>query len=118
MAGYQKGPRDSAIGLARMHAHDAHGGRWREIVGVDEFEQALGKSGELGIHLQLDTARQQCKAFQQPLDEGVGHLHPLYSQASGDLGMLLRELLPQLAHIGQLAVVVIQQAGIHQLSPN
>ncbi|MPM83396.1 hypothetical protein SDC9_130460 [bioreactor metagenome] len=100
-----------------MQAHDAHGGRGREIVRVDQLQQTLRETRKLRVHLELNAPRQQGETFQQPLHIRVGHLQALHAQTAGDLGMFLRKLLAQFADVGQFAVVIVEQTRVHQLSP-
>jgi hypothetical protein len=82
-------------------------------VRIDHLQQVLGEGGKLGVDLELDSGGQEGKAFQQTLHIGVCALEGLQPKARGDLGHLLGEFAPHLAHEAQLAVVVIEQAWIH-----
>ena len=81
------------------------------------FEQVLREARKLGVDLELDARGQEGEALEQALDVGVGALEGLEAEAAGDLGELLGELLPRLADVLQLAVVVAEQARIHQPPP-
>jgi hypothetical protein len=88
-----------------------------EVVRVHHVQQVLREAGKLGVDLELDAGGEKGKRFQQALDVGIGAFERLDAEPAGDLGKLLRELLPGLADVLQLAVVVVEEARIHQPPP-
>ncbi len=90
-----------------------HGWRGRQVMGADHFQHALGQARELRVHLQLDACAQKAEALQQALHIGVGHIGVVQRKTARDLGKGGSELGAQLAQIGQFAVVVLDEAGIH-----
>ncbi len=81
---------------------------------IDHLEQVLREARELGVDLELHACGEKREPLEEPFDIGIGTLEAVEPQASRDLRKLLRELPAHLAHVLQLAVVVVQNPWIHQ----
>ena len=112
VAGLQRTLVEVAVDL-----HHAHGGQRREEVRIDHLEQPLREARELGVHLELDARREEAEALEQPLDIRVADLDAAHAQAARDLRIALRELGTELVHVGEFAVVVVEQPRVHQRPP-
>ncbi len=102
------------FGLELHHRHRRHR---REVVRVDGVQQVLGEARVLAVELELHARGEKGEAFQQPLDVRVRALEALEAEPGGDLRELGRELRARLANELQLAVVVLEQARVHGVSP-
>ncbi len=80
---------------------------------IDDFEQRLGEARKLGVDLQLDARGEKGGPLDQPLDVRVRHLESAHAEPRGNLRKLLRKLRAHLAEMSELALVVVQQTGIH-----
>ena len=70
-------------------------------------------SGNSSSIFRWTRAARKAKRFEHALHVRIVALGRLQHQARGDLGILLRELRAQLAHVGQFALVVQQQVIPH-----
>ena len=65
----------------------------------------------------MHACREEGKPFEQTLHMRVFTARGFELQTRGHLGVLLRELGPQLAQVGEFAFVVPQQIVLHQAPP-
>ncbi len=83
---------------------------------IDNLEQRLREARKLRVDLQLHPGRQERGAFKQPLDVRICDLEGVHAEPTRDLRKLLGELRAHLAEMSQLALVVLQEAGIHYVT--
>ncbi|MNM73966.1 hypothetical protein D3C81_857140 [compost metagenome] len=112
-ARYRDAADQVAFLVAGMEPRHRDRRRRRDVVGIDDFQQALGEAREFRIELQLRAGGQEAERFDEALHIGIGHLDAMHAQAPGHLGVLVRELSRQLAHVDQFAVVVLKQLRVH-----
>src|SRR5262249_51091806 len=103
-------------GGVQVELDDAHGRRRRQVVRVEHAEQGVGQLGELVVELVVDAAGQQRERLDEAFDVRVGAAVGLQQQPAGGGGVLLGELLGQLADEQQLALVVREQGFAHDAS--
>ena len=72
------------------------------------FQEGLGETGELRVHLELHARGQKGEALQQALHVGIGALEAFQPQPARNLRVLLGELAAHLTDVLQFAVDVLQ----------
>lgn len=98
---------DVAFAAVRLQLGDRHRRRRRQVIGVDDLQQALRKARELGVHFQLHARGEEGEALHQALDIGIRHVDAAHAETARDLRILFGELGAHLTQIGQLAVVIV-----------
>ena len=106
--------REAAFPEIRLEAHHRHRRHRREKTRDHHFHEVLGKGRELGVDLELYPRREESKAFEQALDIRIRAVDAFNRKAPGDLRKFARELRGALAHVQELAVVVLEKPRIHQ----
>src|SRR6188768_4186226 len=94
--------------------HDGHRRSGREIVRIHHLQHVFGEARELRVDFQLNSRRKEGEALQQALHVRVCAFESVEPEPAGNLGELLGKLPAQLPYVLQFAVVIRQQALIHQ----
>src|SRR5438094_588943 len=112
---YDKSPRKIRLGQIRLELRNRHRRGRRQVIGVDDLEQALCETRELSIELELHPSGQKCGAFEQPLHIGVRNFDSAHAEPPRDLGKLLGKLGPHFSKMRELLVVMADESWIHGL---
>ena len=91
----------------------------REEVRVEHAEQRVADLAEVVVEAHADARGEQREGLDQPLDVRIAAARRVELEASGDLGVALREIGRQVADEVELALVVVEEvvARGHQRSP-
>ena len=108
--------RRGEVGAGRQF-DDRHRRDRRQIMRVEDFQQALRQLREIVVELAVDAGGDEGEALQQPLDVRIVGGFAGKAQPAGDLRMLLGEFGGQLAQIAEFAVVVGVQLVKHRAAP-
>src|SRR5207248_5192196 len=93
-----------------------HGGRGREIMRDELFQQILGEFGELVFELELDPCCKESGSFQQSPDQRIYAVVQNATEALRNPRIFFSELTRLLIEQLKFRVVEIEKLPIHALS--